>query len=164
MCHRQPLPAGLREEVQFLVLVHAQGAQTAANLECHLFILNETDVLVRAKLIVLPLLGLGDLLAINFLFDLLRLLMNLLELAHTQGLCVSKLLGTTPDDIIQSMDIWLGHVGELVFALRVTTWGSFALDRYSTGSFDSVGWTLVQPRLRYHSLEVMTTQVSHDGQ
>jgi hypothetical protein len=101
----KPPGTGRSKDVDAVALVHAKSAVTRGNLEAKLLIFDKADVCVAAELRELPLLVLGDLLAIDNLLDLLDLLVGLDQGAVTQSLCVAKLLGAAAENVVDGLDV-----------------------------------------------------------
>lgn len=110
----EPPRTGGSKDMDAIALVHAESTVTRGNLQAELLILDEADVGVGAELRVLPGLVDSGLLAVHNLLDLLDLIVNLDQVAVTQSLCVSELLGAGAQNVVDGLDVGRGSADETV--------------------------------------------------
>lgn len=155
----QPLHAGGGEEVQPVLWLEAQRLETRAYGKGHLLKLDKTLVLVGAELKVLPLLVDFLLLAVDHLLDLLRLLVYIDDATRTDSLCIAKLGGRVPQDVVESRDVVVGLHDEAIFGCVVAARHRLAIYLLGIGDFTGVGTSPVCLCLGHQLLEVLW----HDG-
>lgn len=133
---------GATKEMQLVLAVEAELAETGADLKNALLVLLVGEEVELGQLKVLPfLVNLLDL-AIDVLLDLLRLLVQLDELASTNSSVVGVEASAAADEVEDSVDVVSRTRKETVLGSRMTARNSLALNLFVAGSLDRVGRTV----------------------
>lgn len=150
----EPPGTGRSKDVDAVALVHAKSTVTRGNLQAELLVLDEADVCVTTELRVLPGLVDSGFLAINNLLNLLDLIMHLDQVAVTKSLCVSKLLGTAAENVVDGLDVGSRGADETILCCRVYARNCLAVLLFVALGLDCVGALLVRLGLGDQLLEV----------
>lgn len=136
MTSRLDLPGGSKE-MQLLLGIKTQLAQTRAKLVDTLLVLLVGEEAKGRQLEILPLLVDLTHLAIDILLHLLGLLVHLDELAATNSLVVRVVFGTALDNVIDGMDTLGRAIAEAILGLGMAAGDRFARDLLVARRLDS---------------------------
>lgn len=147
MRHGQPVCTRRAVEVDAAILLEAELAQTATELQAELLVLEEGLVGVPALLKVGPLLVNLRLNTIDHLLDLLVLGVRLDQLAAGDGLVVSEQASGTAEVVVGGRDIFRRAHDQLVLRGRMPTGNGLPLDGFVASRLDREGALLDHARL-----------------
>ena len=134
-------------EMDLIILLRTQLAQSTSQLQGQLFILDKTHISIAAHFKIGPLLINLLLGAVDDLLDLLVLDMGLDQTPTADGFGVAEDAGGAFDDIVGGCDAFDGVEDEVIFCDGDSARDGFSGDGFAAGDFDGEGGFVYHPRL-----------------